>query len=134
MRFACQPGCVRCCEQQGFVYLTEDDIVRLAAHLNLGTAEFEKRYVYRTKNVRRLRVPRYAQCEFLKDGGCSVHAAKPMQCRTFPFWPELLESRQAWHKTGKWCPGIGKGELVNIEAAESIAAEMRDAHPWLYGS
>src|SRR5689334_19999178 len=116
IRFECQAGCTRCCEQQGFVYLTEEDIARLAAFLMISNNEFERRYVYRTKNLRRLRVPRHAQCEFLGSGGCSVHAAKPTQCRSFPYWPELIESRQMWHGTGKWCPGIGKGELVNIEA------------------
>ena len=134
MRFQCQPGCTRCCEQQGFVYLTEEDLTRLAAYLGMTDAEFERRYVYRTKNLRRLRVPRHAQCEFLEAGGCRVHLAKPMQCRSFPYWPELIDDRKAWHKTGSWCPGIGKGELVNIEAAQGLAEEMRAAHPHLYRS
>src|SRR5258706_322600 len=93
---------------------------------------FERRYVYRTRNLRRLRVPRHAQCEFLVAGGCGVHAAKPVQCATFPFWPELVESRRAWHKTGGWCPGIGKGQLVSIENAGATADVMRSAHPHLY--
>jgi Fe-S-cluster containining protein len=132
MRFECQSGCTKCCEQQGFVYLTEEDISRLAAYLHLDVAAFENRYVYRTKNLRRLRVPRHAQCEFLKGGGCSVHPAKPMQCRAFPFWPELVGNKENWKKTGEWCPGIGKGELVNITQARAVADEMRIAHPTLY--
>ena len=114
------------------MYLTENDILRLADYLNMTPADFEQRHVFRTKNLRRLRVPRHAQCEFLKDGGCGVHVAKPTQCRTFPFWPELIESRKEWHTTGSWCPGIGQGELVNIENARSVAGEMRTAHPHLY--
>lgn len=112
--------------------MTNDDIARLSGYLGMSAADFERRYVYRTKNLSRLRVPRHAQCEFLVDGGCSVHEVKPTQCRTFPFWPELLESRREWHKTGKWCPGIGKGELVNIETASAVAEEMRSAYPALY--
>jgi Fe-S-cluster containining protein len=133
IRFECQTGCTKCCEEQGFVYLTEDDIARLAAFLGLARAEFEARYVYRTKNLRRLRVPRHAQCSFLKEGGCSVHEAKPLQCASFPYWPEILASHRAWHETGKRCPGIGKGELVNIETARAVAEEMRSAHTGLYG-
>ncbi len=132
MRFTCQSGCTKCCEHQGFVYLTEDDIVRLAGHLSMNLADFEARYVFRTRNLLRLRVPRHAQCEFLESGGCSVHEVKPTQCRTFPFWPELVDSRRKWHSTGDWCPGIGKGELVNIEKAHAIAGEMKAAHPRLY--
>jgi Fe-S-cluster containining protein len=132
MRFACQAGCTRCCEQQGFVYLTEDDIPRLAAFLRMTSRAFEERYVYRTKRLRRLRVPRHAQCEFLKDGACSVHQAKPFQCAAFPFWPELVGNRKNWRRTAEWCPGIDKGELVQIQSARSIASEMRSAHPHLY--
>ncbi len=132
MRFQCQSGCTKCCEQQGFVYLTEDDIPRLASYLGMDPDDFERRYVYRTKNLRRLRVPRHAQCVFLKEDGCSVHPAKPLQCSTFPFWPELVDSKREWLKTARWCPGIGQGPLVNIETARGIAQTMRDANPLNY--
>jgi hypothetical protein len=132
VRFTCQSGCTKCCDQQGFVYLTEEDIERLASYLNMPAADFEQRYVYRTRRIRRLRVPRHAQCSFLTDGGCGVHPAKPIQCRTFPYWPELLGTARAWHAAGKWCPGIGKGDLVNIELAQKSAEEMKKAHPHLY--
>jgi Fe-S-cluster containining protein len=132
MRFQCQAGCTACCDQQGFVYLTEEDIPRLAGFVKLTTMAFEARYVFRTKNLRRLRVPRHAQCEFLKDGGCSVHPAKPLQCRAFPYWPELVGNKRNWEKTGNWCPGVGKGKLVNIQLARAEAAEMKEAHPQLY--
>ncbi len=132
MRFECQPGCTNCCDQQGFVYLTEDDADRIAAFLGQSKAEFETQHTFRTKNLLRLRVPRHAQCTFLVDGRCSIHAVKPVQCRTFPFWPEILATRRRWHETGANCPGIGKGELVNIESAEAQAEEMRRAHPHLY--
>jgi uncharacterized protein len=132
MRFECQPGCTKCCERQGFVYLTEGDIARLAAFLGMPVDAFEKLHVFRTRNLRRLRVPRHARCPFLKDGGCSVHAAKPLQCAAFPFWPELVGNTKNWRAAGEWCPGIGKGELVRIEAARAVAHEMRAAHPALY--
>jgi Fe-S-cluster containining protein len=115
------------------VYLTEEDIPRLASFLGMEVGAFEEKYVFRTKKLRRLRVPRHANCSFLREGGCSVHEVKPMQCRTFPYWPEILASRRAWHETGKRCPGIGKGELVNIEAARAVAEELRVAQPGLYG-
>jgi Fe-S-cluster containining protein len=132
VRFECQSGCTKCCEQQGFVYLTEEDIPRLAEYLGVSQAVFEQRYVYRTKNLQRLRVPRGKQCPFLNDGGCSVHPAKPLQCRAFPYWPELAGNKRNWEKVGKWCPGIGKGELVNIALAREVAEEMKAGHPHMY--
>jgi len=132
LRFACQPGCTACCEQKGFVYLTESDLVRAARFLDMRPADFERRYVYRTARRMRLRVPRDAQCYFLRDGGCSIHPAKPTQCRIFPFWPELVESKAEWRKTARYCPGMGQGPLIQIEAAREQAGEMRQAYPEMY--
>jgi hypothetical protein len=52
-----------------------------------------------------------------------------LQCRTFPFWPELVDDKRQWLKTAAWCPGIGKGPLVKIETARAIAQTMRDGNP-----
>jgi Fe-S-cluster containining protein len=132
LRFECQPGCTACCEQKGFVYLTGDDVPRIAQFLGMTMAAFERKYIYRTRNRRRLRVPRDSQCSFLRDGGCSIHPAKPTQCRIFPFWPELLASRREWLKTAKYCPGMGKGPLIQISAAREQAQEMRTGYPEMY--
>lgn len=132
LRFECQPGCTNCCTQKGFVYLTENDLTRIAKFLRVTAAEFERRYVYRTSRQIRLRVPRQVQCHFLRDGGCSIHPVKPAQCRIFPFWPELVDDKREWRKTAAWCPGIGQGELVQIEKADALAREMREAYPHMY--
>ena len=132
LRFECQPGCTNCCQQKGFVYLTEADLVRMAAFIGQSAADFERRYVYRTKHLLRLRVPRESQCPFLREGGCSIHPAKPTQCRIFPFWPELVDSKREWQKTAAWCPGIGKGELIQIENAREQSREMRESYPGMY--
>jgi hypothetical protein len=57
---------------------------------------------------------------------------KPAQCRLFPYWPEYVDDRAELRKLAKWCPGIGKGGLVQIGAARQIAQEMREAYPRLY--
>jgi len=132
MRFECQRGCTECCRQRGFVYLTEQDLVRAAAFLGITPEAFERRYVYRTSRLLRLRVPRNAHCHFLNAEGCSIHAAKPTQCRIFPFWPELVDSIREWRKTASYCPGIGKGPLIQITAARRDAGEMRQNYPAFY--
>ena len=132
LRFECQPGCTACCTQRGFVYLTEADLTRAARFLGMTAAAFERQYVYRTRRLLRLRVPREAQCHFLREGGCSIHPAKPTQCRIFPFWPELVDSRRDWKKTARYCPGMGKGPLVQIETARAQAEEMQQAYPEMY--
>lgn len=107
------------------MYLTEADLTRIAKFVGLAVKTFERRYVYRTSNRLRLRVPRNSQCYFLADGGCSIHPAKPLQCSVFPFWPALVDSKREWKKAARYCPGIGKGPLVQIEAARKLGAEFR---------
>ena len=132
LRFECQPGCTECCTQRGFVWLTEADLERAAAFLGMTPGAFERRYVYRTSRRLRLRVPREARCHFLHDGGCSIHPVKPTQCRIFPFWPELVDSRREWKKAARYCPGLDKGPLIQIDTARAQAQEMRAAYPAMY--
>lgn len=134
LRFQCQPGCTRCCEQRGWVWLSEDDLGKAAAFLGMTPEAFEVRYIVRTRHRLRLRKPRGRQCHFLEEGkGCGIHPVKPTQCRLFPFWPELVENREAWKGMATFCPGIGKGTLVQIGTALEIASEMRAAYPEQYG-
>ena len=132
MRFECQPGCTKCCEVRGFVYLSEQDLVRAARFLRISAQEFEAKYVIRYPTLLRLRKPLNAQCHFLNAGGCSIHPVKPTQCRLYPYWPELVEDRQAWQEEAKSCPGIGKGDLVQIGDALELASEMKRAYPSMY--
>jgi hypothetical protein len=140
VRFTCQPGCIGCCDQDGFVYLTETDLVRAAKFTGMSPRAFEKKFVYRTRHQMRFRKPRDRQCPFLvtegdshgTQGGCSIHPAKPTQCRTFPFWPELVEDPRAWKRTARFCPGIGKGPLIQIGTAMEMAEEQRRGYPEMY--
>jgi Fe-S-cluster containining protein len=132
MRFQCQPGCIRCCEQTGHVYVNGDDIARLAGHLGITQAEFTRRYLCGSAPLLRFRKPRGKQCPFLEGHGCGVHEVKPLQCSAFPYWPELLASAGERREAAKYCPGMNHGPLVNIETAREIAAQVQRAFPELY--
>jgi uncharacterized protein len=132
LRFECVPGCTNCCRVQGWVYITEDDLRRAADFLGLSAADFEARYVVRTKHTLRFRKPRGSQCHFLEEGGCRIHPVNPVQCRLFPFWPELVENRKNWEEAAQNCPGIHRGPLIQIGKAVEIANEMRRAYPSHY--
>jgi len=132
MRFQCQPGCIRCCEQKGYVYVTGDDIARLSAHLEITRAEFRRRYVCGAAGRLRFSKPRGKQCPFLLADGCSVHAIKPLQCSSFPYWPELLAKASERREAAQFCPGMNRGPLVNIRAAQKIAMQLQKAFPDLY--
>lgn len=124
LRFECQPDCGNCCINHGsyaYVYLDRDDLLRLARHLRLSRREFERRYTTLDSGHRVLRMDRPA-CPFLDGSRCSVYAARPTQCRTFPFWPSNLTSRAAWSRLRSFCPGIDRGERHPLRV---ISARMR---------
>lgn len=62
-------------------------------------------------------------CPFLGDGGCTIHDLKPVHCRTYPFWPEVLERRALWRNERRYCEGIGEGSPYPLEAIERVLAE-----------
>ncbi len=134
LQFECQAGCTCCCQVNGYVYITEGDLKRMAAFLGMPARTFEEKYVYRTRHLLRLRKPRGSQCHFLSGRGCAVHSVKPTQCRAYPLWPELVESREAWKEASITCPGIGKGPFIPFEGALRAANEMREAYGTMYDS
>lgn len=73
-------------------------------------------------------------CEWLvrnADGttACLVNAAKPDQCASYPFWPRIVGSREAWDDESERCKGIGQGEPVpaaEVERRAGLEAAMED--------
>jgi Fe-S-cluster containining protein len=133
-RFTCQPGCTRCCEAPGVVRLASGDAERMAQHLGVELGEFQQRYVMQGADGLFLQPAAGNRCPFLEAGGCAVHEAKPTQCRLYPFWPEIVETRQSWQRTVELCPGIGKGPLIQIADAVQRAGEMKRAFPESYNA
>ena len=46
-----------------------------------------------------------------KSAGCTVYPARPVQCQTWPFWPENVESPEDWDRVRSVCPGSGHGRV-----------------------
>lgn len=125
--FACTQ-CGKCCEARGevaHVYVGEEDQERLAGHLGLSRRAFLSRYTRSEDGgYRGLRFVD-GRCIFLDGTRCRVHEAKPTQCRTWPFWPELLASPEAYREEVQdFCPGSrAPGPVV---PAASIARQLEE--------
>lgn len=37
---------------------------------------------------------------------CSIYSVRPAQCRTYPFWPEIVQSPHHWAAESARCEGI----------------------------
>lgn len=78
--------CTACCRWPGQVRLTEADIARIAAFLQLDEPDFIERYT-RLQHDRRglaLQEKPDGACVLLDGNLCSIQPVKPQQCRDFP--------------------------------------------------
>lgn len=139
LRFACTQ-CGNCCTGgPGAVWFTPEEGVAMAQRLGLDEATFLERFTRRIGTRRSLNERRTAfgyDCIFLDRATrpgkavCGLYEARPMQCRTWPFWPENLDSREAWTsvKERTPCPGMDGGPLHDFVAITIERDRDRKAH------
>ena len=129
LRFECQ-GSGKCCTSHGefgFVFLTVEDRERFAKHLGISVSAFEKRYCDKTSGVFHLKEePGQPDCMFLKDKRCSQYEARPNQCRTWPFWPEVMNAKAWKTEVESFCPGVGKGRIWPKSEIEEIMKKEKE--------
>jgi uncharacterized protein len=126
LRFSCTQ-CGNCCTgPPGAVWFDEDEGRAMAARLGISEGEFYERHARREGtrwSLRETKTENGYDCVFLnRDSAlgkavCSLYEARPTQCRTWPFWPENLDSKRAWTTAKKRtpCHGMDSGNLVPIE-------------------
>jgi Fe-S-cluster containining protein len=129
LRFSCK-RCSACCRHEaGFVFLTEKDLSSLESALSMGTEEFLEIYCRwipgeNGKNLALKEKPNY-DCIFWEMDGCSVYEARPLQCRSFPFWHSVLADENAWKMTACECPGMNSGVLHSHESIKNWLASRK---------
>jgi len=126
LQFTCTQ-CGHCCTgEPGYVWLTKKEMQALATHLQVSFDDFTRKYV-RKVGIRYSLIEKPDGACVFYDKGCTVYAARPTQCRTFPFWPENLKSRIAWNELSEECPGVGQGRLYSVEEIGLIRRGKTDA-------
>ncbi len=124
LHFACQ-RCGKCCSgPPGIVEITEEEARAQAECLGLEYEQFLLEFTMESDNGLCLaeRESEYGfDCVMLdrdpKSGlaSCIIHTCRPLQCRTWPFWPETLRRPKTWEEAAHRCPGIGAGPLHSLE-------------------
>jgi Fe-S-cluster containining protein len=148
LQFTCTQ-CGNCCTGgPGYVWASDVEIRRLAEYLKLSVKEVIEQYCRRIDGRLSFTEKRNQgnyDCVFLKEEKierpgakgsdekvihtkrtCTIYPIRPLQCRTWPFWPELLSSKESWKRAGRGCPGMDVGKRYSLDQI----AEIRDARDW----
>ncbi|MBI2570234.1 MAG: YkgJ family cysteine cluster protein [Candidatus Schekmanbacteria bacterium] len=119
--------CGNCCRGgAGYVFVDRVALKRIARRLGLSTSDFGRRFLRRVGDRLSLLEKANGDCIFW-DGGCTIYEARPLQCRTYPFWSGNLQSPELWTMTAAECPGIGQGERFSYAAIELVRTGRADA-------
>jgi hypothetical protein len=135
LRFECT-RCGNCCTRPGLVYFPPEDLRRAAGHLGLSHTVFRRRYRLRIENGVYALDPGDAPCPFYtEEPGCGIYEGRPTQCRTWPFWPEVVTRKGSWDAAAKDCEGMNRGTNVTVREIEKSVelcaqAGLPEADPW----
>ncbi len=125
IRFQCT-GCGKCCtgNQEAYVEVSAKEQHKIQTFLNISPAWFRRRYLSRFDDGEiAVAMDTKGRCPFLnKDDRCRIYPVRPMQCRTYPYWDEVLGSSRSWNREAQYCEGIHRGPVVAIR---KIKAELR---------
>lgn len=125
LKFSCT-RCGACCSgDPGYVWVTQEDVKRIAEFLGYENGRLEKTEIRRVGFRHSLTERANGDCIYLEryeDGltGCKIHPVRPLQCRTWPFWPENLRSPGSWERSAAKCPGMNRGEHFNFVSIEAL--------------
>lgn len=113
---ACSTCQGRCCTgESGYIYVTKIEVQNLAQLLNLEIDDFVRKYLFKKGykySIKERIVEENHECIFYDKNikGCGIYEARPIQCKTFPFW-DYFKTRVDELKAE--CPGIAESEVIN---------------------
>ncbi len=130
LRFTCT-GCGNCCSgEPGYVYVTKDEIRKIASLLGHKNGRLSSKYIRKAgSRFSLVEDEESGDCCFLesKNGKrvCRIYPFRPLQCRTWPFWLINLETADDWCRAAQDCPGINTGKLHDFDEIEDCRRKTR---------
>ena len=107
--------------------MNKAEIEAMAASIDMDVEQFSRKFV-RLVGIRcSLTELPNGDCVFYDTAsrGCRVYRVRPRQCRTWPFWPSNLKSREEWDAMAEECPGANRGRLYTLGEIEQRAGVLR---------
>ena len=123
LQFECSQ-CGDCCTgAPGAVWVTDEELTAIATQLGKPLGEVRLLHTKLLGGRWSLRDYPNGDCVYLdpQTRRCQVYASRPMQCRTWPFWPSNIETKDSWERTCDRCPGAGIGAMHSLEIIQQQA-------------
>lgn len=98
--------CGTCCRGEGGIYLSQEEIKRIALFLNLSQQKFLEKYCIKKNGKIYIHIREDGYCHFSRKGRCSIHEVKPAPCRQWPFFPPMLIDQANWEIARNSCPAL----------------------------
>jgi Fe-S-cluster containining protein len=105
IKFSCLE-CGTCCAIGGYVFISKNDVKKMAEHLGMDPDNFFKRYVRKEGNRLRLNCDYDEPCVMQEDNKCAIYPVRPNQCKTFPAWLELIKFEENLLDACTYCRGL----------------------------
>ncbi len=127
LKFECT-GCGGCCTgSPGYVWVNEREIASIAQTIGVTLEQFHQdhlRYVDGRYALRETRNGDNYDCAFLDGKRCTIYGVRPTQCRTYPWWPQNIDTPDDWKRAAVECEGIRPdAPLVPLATIESNREE-----------
>lgn len=129
LRFQCT-GCGKCCygdPNTHYISITDREAARIQRHLKISQEKFVQTY---TETLPwggiGIQLKPDGACPFLLDEQCQIYQQRPAQCRSYPFWSEVVESRSGWQVEAQRCEGMNRGEIVPLVQIERRLKQCAD--------
>lgn len=109
---ACSSCAGNCCiGESGYIWINAVEIEALANYLKISSSEVKSKYLFKEGykfSIKEVKLGKnnFACCFFnVEKRQCMIYEVRPIQCRTFPFWPYFKNNMNEVYKE---CPGIIK--------------------------
>jgi uncharacterized protein len=110
--FSCQKS-GNCCRAPGYVYVTAQDVSKMAAHLGVQEEDFRASYVQKVRGWEVIAAPNFRErCFLTAEDTCGIYDVRPLACRTYPQWEQIWESEESLQEELKQCSGLRRAAEI----------------------
>ena len=116
------------------MWVNGEDIAKMAAVVEMSVEDFEAEYVRRVGVRKSLIEYDNGDCVFFdnKSRKCGVYAARPRQCRTWPFWDSNIRTPEAWAEPARPAQAAAREGSTSSRQIQRAGGRDPDLIDWRF--